>query len=236
MDLSEFNKSWFELKVDLNSWLERRITTFKFLLRENYDCYQIEISHIISRIEKELKIFNITEKEFLNLQEKNMKTLENLSIKSYKNLMLFILDFKSFFVFTQIFLDTLARIIRSTYGKKGKQLPQNMTALLRSKKAMELDADFFDKLRKKMAWYGIFNDRRDSIVHWLGNVRTTPSLKDDVEFDVLKFDIHAKEQRKLWEINAVNSALDYIEETMGNLSRVILCIHEKSKHFRSNDN
>ena len=111
-----------------------------------------------------------------------------------------------------------------------------MTDLLKSKKAMELDTKFFENLRKEMVWYHDFNDKRDSIVHWLGSIRTTTSRKGDLGFDILKFDIHTREQRKeqreSWGTNTMNPTMDYIRETIDNLAATILCIHEKSKQFR----
>jgi hypothetical protein len=167
-------------------------------------------------------------------KEKKLDIIKTFSV----NWELFRLDMKSFFIFTQIFLDTLARIIRLTYGKKGEQLPYNMTDLLKSRKAMELDEEFFENLREKMIWYSDFNDKRDDIVHWLGSIRSTTTRQGDMGFDILKFDIHAKEmkkeQRSSWGTKTVLSAMVYIQETINNLSVTISYIHERSKQLTNN--
>lgn len=238
MNLLEFEKSFNELQSDLSQWLETEKTHVNLLIYENYQFYFIDIQNIINRIENEVQNIETIGKEIPKLEAK--KDNFDMLRKYAENWTLLRLDIKSFFIFTQIFLDTLSRIIRCTYGKKGEQLPEKMTDLLTKKKALrlesQLDADFFTNLREKMFWYKDFNDKRDDIVHWLGGIRTTISRKGDLGFDILKFDIHAKEQRKeqreLWGTNTVNPTMDYVNETIDNLAEAILCIHEKSKQFR----
>jgi hypothetical protein len=96
-------------------------------------------------------------------------------------------DVKTFFLFTQVFLDTLARAIRESYGRSGRQLPYSMTDLLTNAAAQDIDAPFFSRLRNEMAWYSDFNDKRDDIAHWLGSPRFTTTRSGDYGFDLLKF-------------------------------------------------
>jgi hypothetical protein len=236
MDLSEFERNFNKVQSDLSKWLSTNETHVNFLLYESFQFYFIDITNIIDRIENEAQVIGIIIKSPPEVKEEDyFDSLRN----HVKNWELFRLDIKSFFVFTKIFLDTLARIIICVYGEKGVQLPPNMTDLLK-KKALnlenELDAEFFANLRNKMIWYKDFNEKRDDIVHWLGSVRKA-TMNGKTSFDILKFDIHAKEQKKEqreeWGSKTV-IPLEYLKETIDNLSEVILCIHGKSKNFKGN--
>jgi hypothetical protein len=216
MDLTEFERVFNLLQSDLSRWLDTNKSHTNMLLYENYLFYFIETKSIIERIEKETALMEETSRGVVAAvrRREDPKAVETLMKAHSEAFILLRVDVKTFFLFTQVFLDTLARVIRESYGRRGQQLDTSMTGLLSNNAAMDIDAPFFSRLRENTAWYCDFNDRRDSIAHWLGAPRFTATKTGDLGVDFLKFDIKkAKErtaQREKWGSDTVSSILGYV--------------------------
>ncbi len=85
-----------------------------------------DIKIITERIDKELVLHSDYIKKFLAKMSKELEPVSNEMEEMARNLGMLRLDVKSYFIFTRIFYDTLCRLIRLTYGDKGRQLPQSM--------------------------------------------------------------------------------------------------------------
>jgi|SRR3972149_3034541 len=209
------------------SSLQKFSTLKKAPLRENHElryCYinasdfGSEIKVIIGRINKELKKLGKIEKITFSLLKENKedKSAIKLAIKIIKLIVELRLDIKDFFIHTRIFLDILCRIIKIQYGKKGEQLPQSMTALLKSKEVLKIDEKFFKELRNKMIWYNDFVEKgRDRIVHKLGNLVFTNTKEGKLGFDI------PNHFTLSWGTQTVKPIEDYIENTIKNLSEMV---------------
>ena len=225
MDFSNFDKSFSKLESILRSKIDAKRSHYGDLVYGNYLSYDDEVKIIVGRIEEENQKMMLHIKEIFNILRRNENPNVELLRDLGKNAALLRLDIKTFFIFTRIFLDTLARIIRLFYDKKGEQLPTSMTDILKSKKAMELDSNFFKDLIEKMSWYDDFVKTRDDIVHYLGDMKSTSTREGDLGFDFL-----GVKDKRSWGTDTVKSISHYIEDTLINLSEVILFIASYQLH------
>lgn len=221
MDFNNFDECFSELRIALKDRLDNGKNTEKLDIYGSYLHYRDEIEVIIDRIEAETRKSMILSKKTFEALQKDEKPDEELGIESIKNWILITVDMKSFFIFTRIFLDTLARIIRQYYPQ-GHQLSWRMSKLIKSRKLRKLDSDFAKGLRDKMRWWDDFVETRVEIEHYLGNLRST--LTRDGKFG---FDILGLRTRKSWGTDTVESITDYIRKILHNLSEVISYIHDK---------
>jgi len=221
MDFSNFDRCFDELRVLLRDGLGNGKNTRKLDIYGNYLDYGDEIKIIVDRIEAGTQRFIILSKTLHETLQKGEEPDEKLGIESIKNLVQIRLDIKSFFVFTRIFLDTLAQIIKQCYGKKGDQMPPRMRKLVENV-AFKKDSDFAKGLKDRMQWMDDFVTTRDEIVHHLGSIYSTTTQNGKFGFDILGL-----RTRHDWGTNTVESIADYINETLHNLSEVISYIHSK---------
>jgi hypothetical protein len=222
MDFDDFDKCFDELRVVLRNGLGDGKNTEKLDVYGSFLGYGDEIKIIVDRIEAETqKNMILSEKLFETLQ-KSEEPDEKLGIESIKNWILITLDIKSFFIFTRIFLDTLARITKQCYGKEGDQLSWRMRELVNGKALRKLDFDFAEGLKDKMRWMDDFVETRVEIEHYLGGIYSTRTKNGKFGFDILGL-----RTRHDWGTDTVDSITDFIRETLHNLSEVILYIHSK---------
>ena len=136
------------------------------------------------------------------------------------------LDVKSFFLFTRIFLDTLARIVKLCYGRKGGKLSDRIVPMLKDEECVKvwkkLDYNFYKGLKNRMVWIDNFVKTRVEIVHYLGSMRSTQTK--DGKFG---FDIKGLRTNPSWGTHTVKSVTDYMDNTLHNLSEVLLYICNK---------
>jgi hypothetical protein len=187
--------------------------------------YRGEIKAVIKRTETEAENEEALAKRIFEAVRRNEEVDEQL-LEEVNNLLLLQLDIKSFFIFTKIFLDTLARIIRLRYGEKGKQLSYRMSRLVKNPKQeclwKKLDYDFYKGLKDRMCWMDDFEKTRDEIVHYLGGMRSTETKNGDFGFDILGLRNH-----RPWGTVTVKSISEYMSKTLSNLTEVISYIHSK---------
>jgi len=185
-----------------------------------------ELDVIIKRIETELTSFTKNKEKVLNLwkKDKNDKSINRILLKTLNSFIKIRLDIKDFFIHTRMFLDVVSRIIMISYGKRGMQLPDSMSKLLKNEKSLEINKSFFKELRGKMNWYNDFVDEgRDLIVHKRGHLVFTNTKDGKFGFDILKhFD-------SKWGTETVNSIEDFIDKTLENLSEVLDYLTENLK-------
>ena len=225
MDFGDFDRSFDKLKIILRDMISKDKSFEKSEIYSSYIDYRAEIKVIIERIETETqKHMMLTQKVFKAIKEgkKGKEIPDEWGIESLKNLVEIRLDVKSFFVFTRIFLDTLARIIRISYGKIGHQLPSSMSDLVKHKKFENLDSDFSKGLKDKISWMDDFRETRVEIEHHLGDMRSTHTKNGKFGFD-----IRGLRRRGSWGTHTVKSITDYMSDTLGNLSEVISHICNK---------
>jgi len=227
MDFGDFDKCFDELRTVLRDRLGSGKNTEKLDIYGSYLRYRDEIETIVNRIEAETQRSMILSKALFEAMQKGEKPDEQMGIESIKNWILICVDIKSFFIFTKIFLDTLARIIRQCYPE-GHQPSWHMSKLIKSKKFEELDSDFAIGLRYRMRWWDDFVKIRVEIEHYLGNIYSTKTRNGKFGFDILGL-----RTRHDWGTDTVESIADLIKETLDNLSEVISYIYSK---FQSNKN
>lgn len=229
MDWSNFDESFEKLRTILRTIMRSEKTNYKHEIYVNYLEFGSDMKSIVQRIEVEIqKSLDINEKIIMSFTERKEEPETELLIEDHNNIRLLRLDIKSFFIFTKIFLDTLARIIKLCYGEKGKQLSYKMSHLLkneRQERAWEkLDYPFYKGLKDRMLWMDSFVKRRVEIEHYLGSIPST-TISDG------KFGFHIRSSRV--RSDAVESITHYMEEVLSDLSKVILYIYKK---FHSSGN
>jgi hypothetical protein len=222
MDFGNFDKCFDELRIALRDRLGNGKNTKKLDIYGSYLGYSDEIKVIVDRIEVETQKNIILSKRLFEELQKGKEPDEKLGIEAIKNWILITLDIKSFFIFTRIFLDTLAWIIKQYYDKKGYHLPCRMRKLVKSEKLRKLDSDFAKGLKDRMQWIDDFVETRVEIEHYLGSIYSTTTKNGKFGFDILGL-----RTRHDWGTDTVESITDYIRETLHNLSEVILYIHSK---------
>lgn len=222
MDFGDFDKSFDKLRILLRDKLGNGKDTRRLDTYGSYLDYRGEMEIIVERIENETQRFMILSKTIFEALQKDEEPDEKWSIESIRNLTLIRLDIKSFFIFTRIFLDALAHIIKQCYRKKGDQMPYRMRKLVENDAFRNLDSDFAKGLKDRMQWMDDFVKTRDEIVHHLGSICSTTTRSGKFGFDILGL-----RTRHDWGTNTVESITDYINETLNNLSKVMSYIHDK---------
>ncbi len=227
MDWDYFNKCNKKLITILRTMTEEDESPYILDVYSHYNDSVDSIKIIVERIEKE-SIASTTFNEQIFKMIKNGKPDNEFFENLIKNHIKLTVDIKSFFIFTRIFLDTLAQVVRISFGRKGKQLSPRITELVEDKKHVlsELDSDFTNELTKKMSWMNDFVKKRVELEHYLGGIRSTMTRDGDFGFDIL-----SSRERRSWGTNTVVSITDYIKSTIYNLSEVVLFICKK---FNSN--
>lgn len=191
----------------------------------SYLIYGYEIKIIIGRIEEETQAYLKLFREISEMRQRGEEPSDELWHDVLEYHPLIRLDIKSFFIFTRIFLDTLARIIRLGFGEKGRQLPWDMTDLVGHKTLMKLDPDFAEGLKARMSWMDTFVERRVKLEHYLGKIlRYTTS--SDGRFG---FDIQGTKSDGQWGTDVVDSMTEYMEEILSRLSEVIVYIYSSAR-------
>ena len=79
--------------------------------------------------------------------------------------------------------------------------------------------------RIRMLWYDTLVTRRVEIEHYLGSIFSTTTRNGKLGFDLLGQRI----RKNKWGTDTVTSITDYTEDTISNLSKVILHIYDKFK-------
>jgi len=222
MDFGSFDKCFDELRTVLRDKLGNGKNTKKLDIYGSYLDYGDEIKAIVDRIETEAQKDMTLSKMVFEALRKGEEPDEQLSIESLKNLILIRLDVKSFFVFTRIFLDTLARIIMQYYDEESNRLWYSMRKLVKSQTLRKLDSNFAKGLEDRTQWMNDFVETRVEIEHYLGSIRSTTTKNGKFGFDILGL-----RTRHDWGTDTVDSITDYIKETLHNLSQVISYIHSK---------
>lgn len=231
MDWTNFDECFGKLKTILRKMLfGDEGNRDKREIYGGYLGFGSEIKIIIQRIEAEIqKSMEINEQlheyAFARIMntERGQEELEGkLVMEGDRMFKLLTLDIKSFFIFTRIFLDTLARIVRLCFHEKGWQLPPNMKDLVGHEKLEELDSDFAEGLKNRMLWMTSFVERRVEIEHHLGSIPSATMKNGKFWFQII-----GSEVRKKRETHTKESATDYIDEILSNVSDVILYIYQK---------
>lgn len=224
MDWSNFDECFGRLKTVLRDKVGDGKNANKLEIYGSYLDNGAEIKIIVQRIEAETQKSTELTNRMIEIARADKEPDNDIFMEIGENFTLLRLDIKSFFIFTRIFLDTLARIIRLCFGRESEQLPWSMTKLLKNKKLMELDSDFAEGLKDRMLWMDIFVERRVEIEHYLGSIRSTTTRDGKFGFDLL-----GQRIRRSWGTDTVTSITDYMEDTISSLSKVILHIYDKFK-------
>jgi len=231
MDWNEFDKCFVKLKVILREMLfADEGSSYKRRVYGSYLGFGSDVKIIVQRIETEIqKSMEINKKlrvyalaHIRSTASEEEESEERLVMESDNMFKLLTLDIKSFFIYTRIFLDTLARIVRLCFGKEGDQLPTDMRELVKHRKLEEFDSDFAKGLKDKTSWMTSFRNRRVEIEHYLGDI---PSAT--IESGKFWFQIVGAKEGKKSETHVRESATDYIEEVLSKVSKVILHICQK---------
>ena len=218
MDFTSFDRNFDKLRLALSSMADAQKTHYRITVYGDYFDYNGQIKSIVGRIEDESQKFVSFSKQVFTEMGKE-KPNNELLLQLGDNLVLLRLDIESFYIFTRMFLDTLARVVRLLYGKNGEQLPTSMTDLLKSKKFEGLDNNFSSGLREKMSWYDDFTLTRDNIVHFLGSMVSTPTRDGSLGFGIL-----GVKDEPSWGTDTMKPIIRYVEDILNRLSEVILCI------------
>lgn len=232
MDWNDFDECFGKLRTILREMLfADEGNPYKREIYGNYLGFGSDIKIIIQRIEAEIQqSLEISEKlhaympgRIMDITKRKEESENELVMEGDRIFKLLGLDIKSFFVFTRIFLDTLAKIVRLCFGKEGTEhLPWSMRELVGHKKLEEFDSDFAEGLKDKMSWMTPFLERRVEIEHYLGGIPSATMKNGKFWFQII-----GSRVRKNRETHARESATDYIEEVLSNVSEVILHICQK---------
>lgn len=223
MDWSNFDKSHRTLKNVLRDLTENNKKQHELDIYRDCVTYGREIKIIVERIEEETQTYTKLSRKILEMtprgKEPNEKLLD-IFVYCHSSIRL---DIKSFFIFTRIFIDTLAKIVRLRFDGERKQLPPTMTKLLKDDKLLALDPDFARGLKSKMSWMTAFVETRVEIEHYLGNILRYTSTGDG------KFGFTIKGSRShgnipLLATEKVESITEYMEDILSKLSKAILHI------------
>lgn len=151
MDWNDFDECFAKLKTILREMLfADEGNPYKREIYGNYLGFASEIKIIVQRVETEAQEFTELIKKEMDMSRANKEIDDKeLFAKQVAKLNALRLDIKSFFIFTRIFLDTLARIIGLCFGRNGRQLPWNMTKLMGHAALMKLDSNFAKGLKDK---------------------------------------------------------------------------------------
>lgn len=222
MDFSDFDRSFDKLETVLSEMTAKGKKAERTEIYGSYLDYHEEIKAIVQRIETEIQEFTTSTQKKLKALQEGEEIADEWSTTSMEYLVQIRLDVKSFFIFTRIFLDTLARIIRMHYGAKGHQLPWNMPDLIKHKTLEKIDSKFAEGLKHRMSWMDDFVKKRVEIEHYLGDMRSTQTRDGKFGFDILGL-----RTPQSWGTHTVQPITDYMHETLHSLSAVISHIYNR---------
>jgi hypothetical protein len=226
MDWRNFDESYIRLKDVLRDLMGNGKDKHELDIYGNYLTYGREVKIIVERIEEEVQGYIKLVREISEMaqrgEEPNEKSLD--VFVDYHSLIR--LDIKSFFIFTRIFIDTLAKIVRLRFDEKRKQqLPPTMTELLKNDKFLTLDPDFAEGFKSKMSWMTAFVETRVEIEHNLGNISRYTTTREG------KFGFAIQGSRSCKNTflgtDKVESITEYMEEILSKLSEAIQYVCSK---------
>jgi hypothetical protein len=219
MDWSNFDESYIRLKNVLRDLIGDGKDEHKLDIYGNYLTYGREVKIIVERIEKETQGYIKLIREISEMAQRGEEPKEKSLDVFVDYHSLIRLDIKSFFIFTRIFIDTLAKIVRLRFGIEGKQLPPTMTKLLNNVKFLTLDPDFAKGFNSKMSWMTAFVQTRVEIEHYLGNILRYTTTREGK----FGFAVQGSRSRKNTFLgpDKVESITEYTEEILSKLSKVI---------------
>lgn len=219
MDWSDFDESYIRLKNVLRDLIGDGKDEHRLDVYGNYLTYGREVKIIVERIEKETQGYIKLIREISEMAQRGEEPKEKSLDVFVDYHSLIRLDIKSFFIFTRIFIDTLAKIVRLRFGGEGKQLPPTMTKLLNHDKFLTLDPHFAEEFKSKMSWMNTFVETRVEIEHYLGNILRYTTTREG------KFGIAlqgSRSRKNLFPVtDKVESITEYMEEILSKLSKVI---------------
>jgi hypothetical protein len=226
MDWSNFDESYIRLKNVLRDLIGNGKDEHKLDIYGNYLTYGREVKIVVERIEEEVQGYIKLIREISEMaqrgEEPNEKSLDVFI--DYHSLIR--LDIKSFFIFTRIFIDTLAKIVRLRFGERKEQLPPTMTKLLKNDKFLTLDPDFAEGFKSKMSWMTAFVETRVEFEHYLGNIFRYTTTREGK----FGFAIQGSRSRKNTPFSGtdkVESITEYTEEILSKLSEAIQYVCSK---------
>lgn len=225
MDWSNFDDSYGRLKNVLRALMGNGKDGHKLDVYGSYLNYEGEINVIVERIEEETLEYVKLSREISEIAQRGEEPDDELSDAFLKYHSLIRLDIKSFFIFTRIFIDTLAKIVRICFGDKGKNLPLTMRKLLKNAEFSTLDPDFAEGFRNKMSWMTAFVETRVEIEHYLGSIRYYTITEGEFGFRILGS--RGRKNGEFLGIDRVESMTEYMKEILSNLSEVISFIYIK---------
>jgi len=226
MNWSKFDESYRSLKNVLRDLIGNGKNYHKLDVYASYLNYGDEIKIIVKRIEEETQRYMKLSRDISEVAQRAEEPSDELIDVLLEHHSLIRLDIKSFFIFTRIFIDTLARIVTLSFDRIDEDLPSkrartNMRKLVKDKKLMKLDPDFAKGLEARMSWMDTFVERRIQFEHYLGSIRRY-TITGDGKFG---FDIQGTRSDGKWGTDIVNSMTEYMKEILSNLSEVISYIH-----------
>jgi len=221
MDWIEFDDCFLKLRRILRDFIGDGKSLGKSDVYSNYIDYRGDIKQIVHRIETEVNEYTEINRKIIEMIKKNGsdESLTNMRLEYGRQLRI---DIKSFFIFTRIFLATLARIVRLYFGEKGKQLPPSMRQLVKNRALMKLDPKFARELKTKMSWIDDFIEYRVEFEHYLGRIPLTV-----MKIGVFGFGVRGSRMRGDLRTVSVESVVDYMKEFLSHLSEGIQFIYEK---------
>jgi hypothetical protein len=209
MDSSDFDDAFSRLKALLRDRIDDNFELKR--IYGKYLDYDGEVEVISKRIDGEIQRSRELNRMLSQLIRQGQEPSSGLYSEIELNFVSIRLDIESFFIFTKIFLDTLASIIRFSFGNR---LPQRMNMLIGHEKGSELDRAFFEGLESKMSWFKDFKKTRDTIVHELG--RIARMIVDGEDLCVVF---------KSRQANDVQCHIvEYVPKVLRNLSEIILYV------------
>lgn len=180
-----------------------------------YSDFVSELGIIVNRIKEDVSDIEEIDKQIFEDVKKNVKIEEpQRYAKILHHFSRLNLDIKDFFIHTRIFLDTICRIIKISYGKKGEMLPLSMSDLLKNKASLDIDNAFFQGLRQKMTWFDEFRSHRVRIEHRLSEIKMATGFGEKFKFQILKSFTES------WGSETMQPLLDYIVEIVSNLKEL----------------
>lgn len=183
--LNFFNKEGVHKNPDMH---EKRI--YSRLLG-----YRLDLGIITSRIEKEIADFEVLQRTVFHELQNRKKLHEELTKEFVWTMHMILLDISDFYIYTRVFLDTIAGSIRHSFKSAGnenwKNMESNITMLTNREKLEackeKIASDFFEGIEKKVRWIPDFVRSRNLLMHkyTLPKIATTKNGKIGYNIDFI---------------------------------------------------
>jgi len=224
MNLERFEKSVSSLENLLREeGFYKNPTQFEIDVFVRLMDFQSQVVIITARLEEDI----VENESFTKYIFERIREISETEIEKYSlTLPKLMLDLSDFYIYTRVFLDTLAVCIRHSFKNAGNRnwkiiakKDKSINCFLNKNKMetykKKVDFNFFEGLEKKLTWIGDFRKSRDGLLHEYFHFVFTTTRQGDLGFDIM-------DRRKTsWGTDTVKGILPELQNTIDNLTDLI---------------